>query len=503
MQKIHASSVSVVHEQRNRWSGWAAAITMGLVVLVLSLLLDGCGGGTDVAGVGSGGTGTASGTVSGFGSVIVDGVEYSDTSASVQRLDTGGVLRNTEVKLGQRVRVAYGSSNAAQSIEVVSQLVGPVTAVMDSGGWLQVLGQWVRVVNTSIDTTRSTPTILDGYSAATGIANGDAVEVFGSWVWDGRKSATVLVATRVEKLSAAPSLVQLGGVVQNLSGSGFRLNAGAGTLVQASALPADIANGQVVQVWATQDAWAAGSASTAVQATRVLRAEASALGMGSGQTLRLGGLASQFDAIARTVVVQGIAVQLAAGVVVDEAALARGEFVSLQVGRVGTGLVASSAVVRSGSAANDDLGGMTVLMGVTSGIDWSASNVLFSLRGVNVQAAAAVVDSSCLAVAPTVNVSVRVEGSMQAPGQPVTATRVSCTLSMPADAVLDSRGVVSSVQLGTSSLVLHTAQGDIAATWDSNTFFPQSPGTLVGYQVEVEGILSGSTLQLRTVRLAP
>ena len=46
------------------------------------MLLAACGGGgsVDVAGVGSGGSGVASGSVTGFGSVIVDGVEYDDSA---------------------------------------------------------------------------------------------------------------------------------------------------------------------------------------------------------------------------------------------------------------------------------------------------------------------------------------------------------------------------------------------------------------------------------------
>lgn len=424
MQKIHASPGA--HECRRGWRGWMAAISMGMLVLILSLVLDGCGGG-EVAGVGSGGSGTASGTVSGFGSVIVDGVEYADTRASVQRPDGAGALQSSAVKLGQRVRLVYDSSNNAQSIEVLSQLVGPVTALPDNNGWMQVLGQWVRVVNNTSDPTRSAPTVLDGCSGVAAIASGDTMEVFGSWVWDGSKSATVLVATRMERLATAPALVQLGGVVQGLSGSSFRLNASNGTLVQASSVPTDLADGAVVQVWATQSAWAAASSSVPLQATLVLRSETRAADLATGQALRLGGLASQFDASARTLVVQGMTVQLAAGLVVDEAALARGEFVSLQVQRVGDKLVASSVEVRSGSAPNDDLGGKTLLIGNTSGINWNASNVQFSLRGVQVQATAAVIDTSCKSVALTTQISVRVEGGVQTPGQPVTATRVQCS----------------------------------------------------------------------------
>ena len=51
--------------------------------LAASLLIA-CGGGIDLAGgVGSGGSGLAEGTITGFGSVIVDGTRYDDSAAQV------------------------------------------------------------------------------------------------------------------------------------------------------------------------------------------------------------------------------------------------------------------------------------------------------------------------------------------------------------------------------------------------------------------------------------
>ncbi len=470
------------------WLVWT--VLCGLLLAALH----GCGGGS-IAGVGSGGSGTASGTVSGFGSVVVDGVEYSDSNATVQRPGPDGTLANADLQLGQRVQLVLGNSTVAQSITVVSQLVGSVGSVPDSNGWMQVLGQWVRLVDNTSDSTRSSLTILGGYSALGSIRSGDAVEAYGSWVWDNSKAATVLVATRLQKLSLAPTVVQLGGVVYGLSGTQFHLNTATGTLVQASALPSGLANGQVVQVW-TRNA-----NTTPVAASRVVVAEVLAQDLDSAQTLTLGGLASQYNASTRTVVVQGTTVQLAANVVVDTAALAAGQFVSLQVQRVGNTLVASAASLRSGSGPNDDQGGISMLSGVTSGIDWSTSSVSFQLRGVNVVAAAAVINNSCRAAALTADVSVQALGRVQASGQAITATQVLCSQTVVSGAVLQREGVVTSVQTTANSLVLRTSQGNVTATWDNQTYFAQSPATLVGVQVEVEGVLDGSTLRLRTVRL--
>jgi hypothetical protein len=122
---------------------------------------------------------------------------------------------------------------------------------------------------------------------------------------------------------------------------------------------------------------------------------------------------------------------------------------------------------------------------------------------VDVQASAAAIASSCQGLAQASDVAVRVEGKVQAPGQPVTASLVTCSLNLASNAVVQRQGQVLSVQTSSRSLVLRTAQGDITATWDRNTYFAQSAATLVGSQVQAEGLLSGSTLQLRTVRLAP
>ena len=74
----------------------------------LSVLLAACGGGGggDIAGVGTGGTGTISSTVSvgpisGFGSIIVAGVRFDDTTATVTDED-GTVRSRDDLKLGMK-----------------------------------------------------------------------------------------------------------------------------------------------------------------------------------------------------------------------------------------------------------------------------------------------------------------------------------------------------------------------------------------------------------------
>ena len=76
----------------------------GLIAAGLAMLVVACGGG-----VGSGGTGGfASGPISGFGSVIVNGVRFDDTFATV--VDGDGTTRTRDdLRLGMTVDIDSGA----------------------------------------------------------------------------------------------------------------------------------------------------------------------------------------------------------------------------------------------------------------------------------------------------------------------------------------------------------------------------------------------------------
>ena len=466
---------------------------LAFLALVL-LLLSACGGGgSSLAGVGSGGTGVATGTVSGFGSVIVDGVEYDDSNSDATSDDSSGNSQNVEVKLGQQVRVSYDvSGKAARNILVMPQLVGPVSAVVDSGGWLRVMGQWVRLVTSTSDATLSTPTVLSGYTLSSTIAVGDDVEVHGSWIYDSTRFAYVLVATRLEKLSVAADPVQLGGVVLNVAATGFDLNASGTFPVTASSLPASLSNGQAVRVWVRRAAlptkpWVA---------QRVMRSSLRNEDLASSQKLDVAGLPSSYDPVSRTVAIAGMQVRLASGIGLDEAALARGEFVALQVSRSDSGLIASSGKQRS--VLSSTLGAEVEIKAVTSGIDWSATpSVSFRLRDTDIVAPAAAIAANCKSIALSADVYVQVKGRLPAPGQPVGATEVQCTTTAPATSTIERVGLVRSVDLANSTLVLGLPLGDVTARWDSTTYFEKRPETLPGLLVEVEGVITKGSSELR------
>ena len=83
-----------------RWRTIAPALALGLSMAA-------CGG--DDGGVGSGGTGSfASGTITGFGSIIVNGVRYDDSEARV--VDAAGKVGSSrDLQLGMVVEVDASS----------------------------------------------------------------------------------------------------------------------------------------------------------------------------------------------------------------------------------------------------------------------------------------------------------------------------------------------------------------------------------------------------------
>jgi Domain of unknown function (DUF5666) len=113
----------------------------------LALVLAACGGGGGIGGTGGGGggggiggTGVAYGTITGFGSVWVNGVRYETPAGTTFRLDDSGVSQS-DLKVGMVARVE-GSGTSATAVVVDSALKGRVEAVI--GDRFTVLGQAVQ-----------------------------------------------------------------------------------------------------------------------------------------------------------------------------------------------------------------------------------------------------------------------------------------------------------------------------------------------------------------------
>jgi hypothetical protein len=174
-----------------------------------TLLLTGCGGGGGGGGGGNNppppptggitrtGGAIAVGPVTGFGSVIVNGVRYS-TDGSTSYSDDGRNIQESELRVGDQVLVKGRIENdnttaAASSVEVVDTVEGPVSSVNAAAQSFVVLGQVVQIgPQTSIDD--NCPATLDGLLNNPPVA---VVEVSGPYTVDAAGD-TVIAATRVE-----------------------------------------------------------------------------------------------------------------------------------------------------------------------------------------------------------------------------------------------------------------------------------------------------------------
>lgn len=230
----------------------AHALAALLLAALLALLLGGCGGGGPVqiaapGVVGTGPTAVTVGTISGFGSIIVNGVEFDDTGADV-RDDAGRSRGRGDLKLGMVVEVRGSVDEAtrtgrASSIRIVSGVRGAVQAVDAAAGTLRVLGNEVRV---------TTQTVYDGLVGLSALKVGDKVEVFG--YFDAASEA--LVATRVARAASVPDAEQTTrGVVAALDAKARRFRLGTLTVDYGGArledLKSGLADGTVVQVTGT------------------------------------------------------------------------------------------------------------------------------------------------------------------------------------------------------------------------------------------------------------
>ncbi len=188
-----------------------------LYVLSLTAFCVACG--TDVGGASfsppAATTIVSHGTITGFGSVIVNGVRF-DTSSATITVD-GSPGTESDLEVGQVVTVRGTlddnvTTGSANSVDFDDAVEGPISAIDATAGTLTVLGQIVLVdADTSFDDSVS-PASLDGLKV------GDIVEVTGFLLADGSISAT-----RIE-LKAAGGELEVTGVVSNVSATTFEIN---------------------------------------------------------------------------------------------------------------------------------------------------------------------------------------------------------------------------------------------------------------------------------------
>ena len=386
-----------------------AAVLSGL------LLVTACGGGgSGTAGTSDTNTGTATtaaftqGTITGFGSVIVNGVRFDDSSATVTD-DSGTKQALSALRLGMRVEVDSGavdSSTAtarAHAVRFGAEVTGPVEAVDTTAGTLTVLGQGVDVTTSTVfDDTLS--------GGLAGVANGAVVEVHGvPDTGTGR-----IVATRIEAKTGA-TLYKLRGVVSALDSTAKTLRIGGASISYAAVatVPANLADGVTLRVTlattAVAGVWQAQALGAKAATTTTTAASAHVRGAITAYTS-----ATSFS-------VDGIAVDASAATFPDgSTGLALGVQVEVR-GTLSNGVLTATKVsLESRHQGDDDR--KYRLHGAITAVDTTAKT--FVLRGITVSYAGTVTYTGGTEAGLVVGAQLEVRGTVGATRSELAAVRI-------------------------------------------------------------------------------
>ena len=184
---------------------------MLVMVLASAGLITACGGGGGGVETGNGGVATTtnstattvSGTISGLGSVIVNGIRYETIGAAVRDMDDNRVI-SRPLGLGMTVKLEPSTTRAAAAgmIHVLSGIKGGISATNSAAKTLNVAGLPVTT-----DATTFIVTAAGTVGRFTDLTNGQA-EVYGLPQSDGTFKATLHIgrdeAVKIEEGATFP-----------------------------------------------------------------------------------------------------------------------------------------------------------------------------------------------------------------------------------------------------------------------------------------------------------
>ena len=468
------------------------------MIAAAAALVAGCGGGGSSSPQASTpapvqlGTLTTSGTVTGFGSVIVDGVRIDDRNVAAAVEQEDGSVVNAELKLGQHVDVEHDANLLATMVRISSELKGSVDSVSTSAGTLSVLGQSVTINTVAAN---GPLTVFEApYTSLADIKAGDTVEIHALIKLDAAGKSS-LQATRIEKTSIG-AYSRVRGDVTDLSSTASTFKVGnllvsfAGAKIKPSA--AALANGVDVVVSIPTTQTFTGTAVNAAFVKIKNRHEEN-----QDKDGKLGGPITKFDAATKTFTVDGVKVDASKAVFEQSnrsfADLSEGVYVRVKGSYAADGsLVASSIVIRS---LERESGREVEVHGSILNFK---SNADFMLRDVAVDASSAKL--SCPGVVALSNgQQVEVEGHLTSTGKLI-AVEVKCE-TPDNQSIVERDGVASAVDATAKTLTLGTVNS-VKVAWTATTVFINvDPTALSGKTIEVEGTLSAGVLTATKIKL--
>jgi hypothetical protein len=391
----------------------SSCLSMAAALLALggAALLASCGGDVGTGGTGAPATTYSAGRISGFGSVIVNGVRFDDSASTIVD-DDGAVHTASDLLLGMTVSIDAGEiktdstgakASVARTVRFGDEIAGPVTSVNLAGSTMVVLGQTVTV---------DLATVFGGYATGlAGVASGDLVEVFAFL----DTTTGNYKATRIDKQALLASYT-LQGVVAGLDAGNHRFSIGTALIDDSgvSSLPS-LSNGTLVRVHLqtvpSGGAWSATS-------VKVVTAHE----LAPDEHTEVEGIVSGFVSLS-DFKVDGVPVNAGGSGVVftggTSALVQDGIRVEVEgVNHAGV-VVAASVDVRQ-----DDSGDREVeLHGAVSAVDPVAQT--FTLRGQTVHWSGATVFSGGTAAQLVNGANVEMHGTLAATGSSVEATEIA------------------------------------------------------------------------------
>jgi hypothetical protein len=219
-------------------AGFVRWMRAALLALPALSFLAGCGGsGVNVAGGGTGGTGISAGVITGFGSVIVNDVEFFLDNAAITLNDNTASEGSLRLGMFAKIKGTFlpGGTGVADLLDAENEVLGEISSKSTSS--FIVLGQEIFVDNeTFFDNNTIFPPDLSG------LMPGDIVEVYGI------RETSGIRATRVEIKSPGEGQFSVKGTVSNFSGDTFNIGALRVTVPSETPLPVGFDNGVFVDV---------------------------------------------------------------------------------------------------------------------------------------------------------------------------------------------------------------------------------------------------------------
>lgn len=470
-------------------------LTMSAVTSAVLLLIScsGGGGGGSNATTASTGSSTVSGTVTGFGSVIVDGVRVDDRGTVAGMEGDDNSVANVELKIGQSVEILHDGNLKASQIRVNPEMKGVISAIDTAAGTMTVLGMTV-IINTN--PSLGPITLFEAPYTFASAAQGDGVEIHGILTVDAA-GKQVFQATRVEKESI--------GNTYKLRGRASLLSAGATTFklgdltinyqnARINPSAASLTDGADVTVFIPSSTTFNGAAVSATAVKVKNHSEEN-----GDKEAQLRGVISNLIVGAKTFTLNGLNID-ASQAIFDHAGksftdLSNGAYVRVKGAFQTDGsLKAKSVAIRKVEIETD---GEIELHG--SVLDY-VSAASFSVRGTKIDASGITLECPS-GTALQNGLQVEVEGQLISNGS-VRAKEIKCEEQDEGSSTIEREGLAGTVNTTAKTFVL-SGSSTANVQWTATTLFvsPLTAEMLNNNKVEVEGTVSAGVLTASKIKL--